>query len=262
MVEYKYSAWGTQLSRTGELANTLGYANPFRYRGYIYDDETWMYWLRSRYYYPELHRFISADNVYIGNLFSYCDNMPTSYTDACGYAKAPVGDYRPVGSNYPDWFFRIDQKTFLDMPHIHMVQFRHNTIVQEFSIKANGEPHENSQPLTKKAEKVLSTGNVVKKKWPPRNHDRNNGNGHGSGGSSFSTACYTDADEGVVQQQSYSMALSYSLPFSTGLAGLTNGSYMPTFYEPSSFSLPSFGFSMEWIPNFFNKPIMEICYGY
>ena len=164
MLEYKYNAWGIQLSRTGDLANTLGYANPFRYRGYIYDDETWMYWLRSRYYYPELHRFISADNVYIGNLFSYCDNMPTSYTDACGYAKTPVGDYRPVGSNYPDWFFRIDQDTFLDMPHIHLVQFRHNTIVQEFSIKANGEPHENSQPLTKKAEKVLSTGNVVKKK--------------------------------------------------------------------------------------------------
>ena len=35
VVEYKYNAWGTQLSRTGELANTLGYANPFRYRGYI-----------------------------------------------------------------------------------------------------------------------------------------------------------------------------------------------------------------------------------
>ena len=31
------------------MANTLGYANPFRYRGYIFDDETWMYWLKNIY---------------------------------------------------------------------------------------------------------------------------------------------------------------------------------------------------------------------
>ena len=91
MVEYKYNAWGTQLSRTGELANTLGYANPFRYRGYIYDDETWMYWLRSRYYYPELHRFISADNVMDGaglfsaNLYAYCKNAPVGASDPSGH---------------------------------------------------------------------------------------------------------------------------------------------------------------------------------
>ncbi len=94
MVEYKYNAWGTQLSRTGELANTLGYANPFRYRGYIYDDETWMYWLRSRYYYPELHRFISADNVMDGaglfgaNLYAYCKNAPVGASDPSGHTAA------------------------------------------------------------------------------------------------------------------------------------------------------------------------------
>ena len=91
MLEYKYSAWGTQLSRTGELANTLGYANPFRYRGYIYDDETWMYWLRSRYYYPELHRFINADallgnvgRVVAHNVFAYGSNTPTNISDPDG----------------------------------------------------------------------------------------------------------------------------------------------------------------------------------
>ena len=91
MVEYKYNAWGTQLSRTGDLANTLGYANPFRYRGYIYDDETWMYWLRSRYYYPELHRFINADEL-LGvqgvmlshNTYTYCWNNSTTYNDSTG----------------------------------------------------------------------------------------------------------------------------------------------------------------------------------
>ena len=44
------------------MAATLGYYNPFRYRGYVWDEETWMYYLRSRYYYPELQRFIGADH--------------------------------------------------------------------------------------------------------------------------------------------------------------------------------------------------------
>ena len=67
VVEYKYDAWGFLLSRTGSMAADLGKQNPFRYRGYIYDEETWMYWLKSRYYYPELQRFINADR-YIGEL--------------------------------------------------------------------------------------------------------------------------------------------------------------------------------------------------
>ena len=103
MVEYKYNAWGIQLSRTGELANTLGYANPFRYRGYIYDDETWMYWLRSRYYYPELHRFISADNVMDGaglfsaNLYAYCKNAPVGASDPSGHTA--IGTLEGILSN-------------------------------------------------------------------------------------------------------------------------------------------------------------------
>ena len=97
VVEYKYNAWGIQLSRTGELANTLGYANPFRYRGYIYDDETWMYWLRSRYYYPELHRFINADELLgvVGgltthNAYAYCANAPVDRADHSGYFAAKM----------------------------------------------------------------------------------------------------------------------------------------------------------------------------
>ena len=39
VVEYKYDAWGKITARTGSLASTLGYLNPFRYRGYIYDEE-------------------------------------------------------------------------------------------------------------------------------------------------------------------------------------------------------------------------------
>ena len=40
VVEYKYDAWGKPLSKTGSMASTLGTLNPFRYRGYVYDEET------------------------------------------------------------------------------------------------------------------------------------------------------------------------------------------------------------------------------
>ena len=53
VVEYKYDAWGRILSKTGTMASTLGTLNPFRYRGYVCDEETGLYYLRSRYYNPE-----------------------------------------------------------------------------------------------------------------------------------------------------------------------------------------------------------------
>ena len=52
VVEYKYDAWGKPLSTTGTLAGTLGKRNPFRYRGYVYDEETGLYWLCLLYTSP------------------------------------------------------------------------------------------------------------------------------------------------------------------------------------------------------------------
>ena len=91
VVEYKYNAWGSYVSKTGSMADTLGMLNPFRYRGYIFDEETWMYWLKDRYYYPELHRFIVAD-VSLGspgmllasNAYIYCWNNPIGTADNSG----------------------------------------------------------------------------------------------------------------------------------------------------------------------------------
>ena len=40
VVEYVYDAWGYPISKTGSLAATIGTLNPFRYRGYVYDEET------------------------------------------------------------------------------------------------------------------------------------------------------------------------------------------------------------------------------
>ena len=49
VVEYIYDAWGKATSKTGTLAGTLGAVQPFRYRGYVWDEKTGDYYLRSRY---------------------------------------------------------------------------------------------------------------------------------------------------------------------------------------------------------------------
>lgn len=85
VVEYKYDAWGKLLSTTGALADTLGRKNPFRYRRYIYDEETGLYYLRSRYYTAQWNRFINADKEFLThNHFAYCANAPIHLKDDDG----------------------------------------------------------------------------------------------------------------------------------------------------------------------------------
>mgnify|MGYP003510303483 CR=1 FL=1 len=61
VVQYTYDEWGKVLSVTGTLASTIGQTNPIRYRGYYYDAETGFYLTGTRYYDPEIGRFINAD---------------------------------------------------------------------------------------------------------------------------------------------------------------------------------------------------------
>ena len=94
VVNYRYDSWGKLISITGSMADTLGKDNPYRYKGYYYDDETGMYYLKSRYYQPEICRFISADdedvlidthaNLSNKNLYLYCDNNPIIKVDEEG----------------------------------------------------------------------------------------------------------------------------------------------------------------------------------
>ena len=91
VVQYRYDAWGRQISKNGTLASTLGTANPFRYRGYIYDEEIELYYLQTRYYSPYRGRFISPDSLLgkVGaqlqhNLFCYCGNSPVNRLDITG----------------------------------------------------------------------------------------------------------------------------------------------------------------------------------
>ena len=93
VVEYSYDAWGQPLTITGSMMDTLGKANPLRYRCYVYDEETGMYYLGSRYYNPVMGRFINADNVIPGiggdlrgySAFAYCFNNPINMCDLSGH---------------------------------------------------------------------------------------------------------------------------------------------------------------------------------
>ena len=88
--KYSYTAFGVC---TVEL-DTSGIAtkNPIRYRSYYYDDETELYYLKSRYYDPEVGRFITIDDIsYLApdiinglNLYAYCGNNPVMNVDPNG----------------------------------------------------------------------------------------------------------------------------------------------------------------------------------
>lgn len=102
---YAYDAWGRPLAildgNDKTITDTSHFAivNPFRYRGYIYDNETGFYCLQSRYYDPEIGRFVNADGyIYTGqseygyNMYAYCNNNPVMYDDASGHASRWVLD--------------------------------------------------------------------------------------------------------------------------------------------------------------------------
>ena len=97
MVQYWYDAWGNHkvVSANGTTITSsthIGNVNPFRYRGYYYDTETGLYFLQTRYYDPEVGRFLNRDSVSYAapekidglNLYAYCLNNPVEFTDPYG----------------------------------------------------------------------------------------------------------------------------------------------------------------------------------
>ena len=94
VVRYQYNSWGKVTSTQDTSGVSLATLNPFRYRKYVYDPETGLYCLGSRYYDPEVGRFVNADDtdvifakpqeLYHKNLYVYCDNNPVVREDQGG----------------------------------------------------------------------------------------------------------------------------------------------------------------------------------
>lgn len=94
VVRYSYDAWGVCKIKSDISGCNIANINPFRYRGYYYDNEMELYYLCSRYYDPVVGRFLNGDEPMlindaerIGgyNLFSYCENKTTYCLDPDGY---------------------------------------------------------------------------------------------------------------------------------------------------------------------------------
>ena len=99
VVRYQYNSWGKVTSTQDTSGVSLATLNPFRYRKYVHDPETGLYCLGSRYYDPEVGRFVNADDpstifakpqeLYSKNLYVYCNNNPIIRKDVQGYFPIP-----------------------------------------------------------------------------------------------------------------------------------------------------------------------------
>jgi RHS repeat-associated protein len=91
VVEYYYDAWGNITKTTDTSGINLAEMNPYRYRGYRYDEEISMYYLNSRFYDSNLGRFINADgllgpkgSILTHNVYTYTLNNPINSIDKTG----------------------------------------------------------------------------------------------------------------------------------------------------------------------------------
>ena len=109
IVKYKYNSWGV-VTRTicvtsSDASYLLAYYNPFVFKSYYYDSETRLYYLNSRFYSPELCRFITVDDhSYLDpeslgsiSLYCYCGNNPIMYADPSGHAPEWLRNVLDVG---------------------------------------------------------------------------------------------------------------------------------------------------------------------
>ena len=106
LATYSYDAFGNASVTYANVQNNLARLNPFRYRGYYWDSEFNLYYVQSRYYDPEIGRFISPDsieninpNAIFGlNLYTYCNNNPIMNVDPTGK------DWNSFWNSIGNWF--------------------------------------------------------------------------------------------------------------------------------------------------------------
>ena len=93
VAKYTYDAWGACTITEDTSCCGISTINPYRYRGYYFDQEIGLYYLQSRYYNPVVGRFVNADESEFltldmttlnCNLFVYCLNNPIKNVDYFG----------------------------------------------------------------------------------------------------------------------------------------------------------------------------------
>ena len=114
VVQYSYDAWGKPIGTVRTLTTKLSMMPPYRYRGYVYDQETGLYYLRNRYYCPFMQRFINSDtsigkiaNLVQHNEYVYCANVPLCLFDPNGHNFWDELIYRFLNKRQIDFWFGI-----------------------------------------------------------------------------------------------------------------------------------------------------------
>ncbi len=90
--QYGYMPFGNERYQN----NTEAFSVTNRYTGQQLDEETGLYFYGSRYYDPQLARFIQPDSVVPGggsqslNRYTYCNNNPLLFTDPTALGRANI----------------------------------------------------------------------------------------------------------------------------------------------------------------------------
>ena len=108
-VKYLYDAYGNCTVSNETTDQQLAKVNPIRYRGYYYDVETNLALVSSRYYSPELGRFIQPADVSSLNpqsinglnLYTYAVNNPIifDYNSSVGNIETAIGSVHSVANS-------------------------------------------------------------------------------------------------------------------------------------------------------------------
>jgi RHS repeat-associated protein len=111
---YEYTPFGEQVSASEQVTQ------PLRYMGREYDSDSKLYYVRARYYDPQLGRFLSEDPIGLAggmNPYAYVGNDPVNFTDPSGLCPECEEEQDPIshimsaravypgggGSAFPPW---------------------------------------------------------------------------------------------------------------------------------------------------------------
>ena len=159
-INMEYDAWGKPIIKQGSswaegllMAMLMAVTN-VGYRGYFYDFETGLYYLRSRYYDPEIGRFINADDTdYLGyddtplsmNLFAYCCNNSVNGVDYsgkfCYYSKVKIGNKHYQYAYLKYQTYQIDYRGYYVTPKKKETYFVGNIIFKNYSLEVTYKWH-------------------------------------------------------------------------------------------------------------------------
>jgi RHS repeat-associated protein len=111
---YSYDAYGQPhfFDANGTVISQSAIDNPYLFTARRYDDETGLYYYRTRYLHPQRSRFISPDTIGIwgdpanlGNAYTYAAGSPASHVDPFGLQRG-IDLSGPRGKRKKTYTFR------------------------------------------------------------------------------------------------------------------------------------------------------------